>query len=78
MKEPTAKSLILDLASTASGEPLPAQALVQVASVFGISENNVRVVLARLLARGLLERNERGWYSLAGGASAVGARAEGG
>ncbi len=68
---PTAKSLILDLASTADGEPMPAQGLVQVAAVFGISENNVRVALARLLARGLLERNERGRYSLARSASAV-------
>lgn len=71
MREPTAKSLILDLAGAAGGEALPVQTLVQVALVFGISENNVRVVLARLLAGGLLERNERGRYSLARGAAAV-------
>ncbi len=71
VKQPTAKSLILDLASTSGRQPLSASALVQVAAVFGISENNVRVVLARLLARGLLERSKRGLYSLASDASAV-------
>ncbi len=68
----TAKRLILDLASTTGGAPLPVHLLVSIATVFGISENSLRVALARLCARGLLERNERGLYALARGGSALG------
>ena len=65
MPDPTARSLILDLASTADGRALPVRGLVRIAEVFGIGENNVRVALARLLSKGLLQRDERGEYRLA-------------
>src|SRR5438093_11766929 len=66
---PTAKSLILDLLSTLRRGSMPVRALVAAGKFFGIAENNLRVALARLLARGLVERDERGQYR-------VGSRAE--
>ena len=68
---PTAQSLILDMLSTLRGQAMPVSALVDVAEVFGISENNLRVALARLVSRGLVERSDRGWYGIAEAARAV-------
>ena len=68
---PTAKSVILDLLSTLGRRAAPVRALVSAAEVFGIAGNNVRVTLGRLLAEGLVERDERGLYGLGPGASAV-------
>jgi phenylacetic acid degradation operon negative regulatory protein len=68
---PTAKSLILDLLSTARGGAMPVRALVAAAALFEIGENGVRVELARLTARGLVQRNERGQYVLARAAAPV-------
>jgi phenylacetic acid degradation operon negative regulatory protein len=66
----TAKNLILDLLTAASG-PVPVRVPMRVATLFGITENNVRVTLARLLARGLVERDERGQYRISERAAAV-------
>jgi len=44
---------------------------MRVATLFGITENNVRVTLARLLARGVVERDERGRYRISAEASGV-------
>lgn len=68
---PTAKSLILDLLSATGGCAVPVRALVIVAGLFEITDNNVRVALARLLSRRLVERDERGQYRIALGAAAV-------
>ncbi len=68
---PTAQSLVLDMLSTLRGQSMPVSALVAVAEVFDISENNLRVALARLVSRGLVERSDRGWYGLAEAARAV-------
>jgi phenylacetic acid degradation operon negative regulatory protein len=68
---PTAKSLILDLLSTLGSRAAPVRGLVEAASLFGIAGNNVRVTLARLLADGFVERDERGLYRLGHGARAV-------
>jgi phenylacetic acid degradation operon negative regulatory protein len=62
--KPTAKSVILDLLSTLGGRAMPVRALVAAASLFGIGENPLRVALARLLAAGTIERDERGAYRL--------------
>ena len=63
--EPTAKSLILDLLSTLRpGSAMPVGALVEAGSLFGLSGNNVRVSIARLLAGGQIARDERGHYRL--------------
>ncbi len=69
--KPTAQSLILDLLSTLRGRAMPVRALLGVAELFDISANNIRVALARLCSRGVLERNERGCYRLAPGGGAV-------
>jgi phenylacetic acid degradation operon negative regulatory protein len=61
---PTAKSLTLDLLSTLSGGTMPVGALIEAADLFGIQENALRVALARLLAAGQVERDERGRYRL--------------
>lgn len=68
---PTAKSLVLDLLSTARRGAIPVSALVAAGDLFGLAENNVRVALARLVARRLVARDERGAYRLAPAAAAV-------
>ena len=64
----TAQSLILDLLSASLDHSIPVRLLVPAGELFGIKENNIRVVLARLVARGLVVRGERGQYRLAEGA----------
>jgi phenylacetic acid degradation operon negative regulatory protein len=68
---PTAKSLILDLLSTARGGAMPVRALIAAAALFEIGENGVRVELARLSARGLVRRNDRAQYALTRAAAPV-------
>ncbi len=67
----TAKSLTLDLLSTIGDHSMPVRALVAAAGLFDIEENSLRVALARLLASGMVERNERGEYRLGHRAAAV-------
>jgi phenylacetic acid degradation operon negative regulatory protein len=69
--EPTPKSLILDLLSTVSRGSVPVRALIEAGRLFGIEDNPLRVALARLLAAGSVERDERGRYRLAAGAGGV-------
>jgi phenylacetic acid degradation operon negative regulatory protein len=69
--EPTARSLILDLLSTLREGAMPVAALVAAGGLFRIPENRVRVALARLLAAGLIERDERARYRLGAAARAV-------
>lgn len=59
------KSLLLNLLSTLRGRAMPVRALVVAANAFGIAEETLRVALARLLANGLVQRDERGLYRLA-------------
>jgi phenylacetic acid degradation operon negative regulatory protein len=68
---PRARSLILDLLSTLGRRAAPVRALVEAAALFGIAGNNVRVTLARLLASGRVERDERGRYRLGPSARAI-------
>jgi phenylacetic acid degradation operon negative regulatory protein len=71
VREPTAKSLTLDLLSTLRGGSLPVSALVAAAELFGIAENSVRVAVARLLAARVIARDERGRYRLGSAAEPV-------
>ena len=71
---PRAKSLILDLLSSLRRGSMPVRALVAAGDLFGIAGNSVRVALARLLASGLVERDERGRYRLGPGADAMNER----
>ena len=50
---------------------MPVRALVAAAGLFRIQANSLRVGLARLLAAGTLERDERGEYRLGEKAQAV-------
>jgi phenylacetic acid degradation operon negative regulatory protein len=68
---PTARQLVLDLLSTLPHGAMPVRALVASGQLFGIRENSVRVALARLLADGRIERDERGAYRLGPRAAAV-------
>jgi phenylacetic acid degradation operon negative regulatory protein len=68
---PTARTLVLDLLSTLRRGAMPVRALVAAGALFDISENSVRVALARLLADRLIERDERGAYRLGPHAQAV-------
>ncbi len=68
---PTAKSVVLDLLSTMKGGALPVRALVAAGALFGISENSLRVALARLRSSGLVTSDEPGLYRLGASAAAV-------
>lgn len=74
---PSPRSLILDLLSTLRRGAMPVRALVEAGALFGLEGNSVRVALARLLAAGRVERDERGRYRLAPGAAAVAAAVAG-
>jgi phenylacetic acid degradation operon negative regulatory protein len=69
---PTPKSLVLDLLSTVPHSAMPVGALIAAAQLFGVSENNLRVTLARLRATGMIDQDERGRYRLAEQAAPVG------
>lgn len=68
---PTAKSVVLDLLSTLPKGSMPVGTLVAAGALFGLAENAIRVTLTRLLASGLVERDERGQYRLGARAGAV-------
>lgn len=61
---PSPKGLVLDLLSTVRRGSMPVRALVAAGELFGIDENRLRVALTRLLADGLVERDQRGAYRL--------------
>jgi phenylacetic acid degradation operon negative regulatory protein len=68
----SAKSLALDLLSTMPPRyPVAVGALLHGATVLGIGGNSMRVALARLRARGLVESDERGLYRLSSSAEPV-------
>jgi len=68
---PTPKTAILDLLQSVRGGPLPVRALVAAGALLGLEANGVRVALARLVARGLVERAGPGRYRLAAGAQPI-------
>jgi phenylacetic acid degradation operon negative regulatory protein len=71
----SAKSLAIDLLSTMPSHfPVAVGALLRGAAVLGIGENSMRVALARLRARGLVESDERGLYRLSSIAEPVNRR----
>jgi phenylacetic acid degradation operon negative regulatory protein len=74
---PTPRSLILDLLSTLTRGSMPVAALVEAAEIFGLAPGTVRVALARLLASGRIERDERGRYRLGSAAAPIQAVVQG-
>ncbi|MFT5696902.1 MAG: phenylacetic acid degradation operon negative regulatory protein [Myxococcota bacterium] len=68
----SSKSLVIDLLSTMPRHhPVAVGALVRAAALFGVGENSMRVTLARLRSRGLIESDQRGFYRLSRAALAV-------
>lgn len=74
---PSPKSLVLDLLSTLPRGAMPVRALVEAAALFGIESNSLRVALARMLAAGLVERDERGRYRMGRAAGDINAHVTG-
>lgn len=68
---PTPRSLILDLLSTLTQGTMPVAALVEAGALFDLAPGAVRVALARLLAAGRVERDERGRYRLGAAAAPI-------
>lgn len=62
--KPCVKSLVLELLVAKNGVPLQVREAIVACELFGISENNVRVTLARLTIEALLEGAGRGSYQL--------------
>jgi phenylacetic acid degradation operon negative regulatory protein len=60
----TAKRIVLELLSAAPDHESSSAAMVACGALLGISENSVRVTLARLVAAGTLEPTGRGTYRL--------------
>ncbi len=75
--KPSAKSLILDLLQSVRGRSMPVRALIEAGGLFGLAENGVRVALARLASRGLVERDGPGRYRLSSVAQPVSRRVGG-
>jgi phenylacetic acid degradation operon negative regulatory protein len=62
--KPTAKRIILELLSAADDHECGAASLVAAGKLLGVTENNVRVALTRLVADGTVELGSRGVYQL--------------
>jgi phenylacetic acid degradation operon negative regulatory protein len=71
VRQPTPRSLIVDLLSTLRHGSMPVAALVQAGALFGIAEGSMRVALHRLQADGRVESDERGQYRLGAAAAPV-------
>jgi phenylacetic acid degradation operon negative regulatory protein len=67
----SARTFVLDLLMTLRDGSMPVRGLVDAGRLFGIAENSTRVALARLLAVGRIERDERGQYRLGNQSRAV-------
>jgi phenylacetic acid degradation operon negative regulatory protein len=68
--------VVLNLVRVAPRQTLPVSRLLSVAELFGFSANALRVAVARLVADGLLESDERGSYRLGPEAASVQAHVE--
>ncbi|MEE4360096.1 MAG: hypothetical protein V2I63_01080 [Pseudomonadales bacterium] len=68
--------VLLDLLRSVGRRGYRVRFLVETGALFGFTENQVRVTLSRLCARGLVETPERGRYRLAQRTSAVNAFVE--
>lgn len=58
------KHLLLELLLASGEDTLPVSHAVAAGGVFGLSENHVRVTLARLAAQGMAQASERGTWRL--------------
>lgn len=69
--KPRPKSVVLDLLSNLRGHAAPVRFLVAAAEIFDIDSNATRVAITRLLACGLIERDDRGAYRTGAAAAPV-------
>src|SRR4249920_3499024 len=60
----TPRSVILNVVRVAPVPSLPIHRLIAIGELFGFTANALRVAVARLVADGLLESDERGSYRL--------------
>lgn len=67
----TPKHLVLDLLLAVGETALTARDAISAAALFGITENSLRVTLARLSASSLIEASERGTYRLGQAATSL-------
>lgn len=65
------KTVVIDLLSPRGHRPLAVAAIVEACALFGISSNNVRVTLARLVAQQRLQKIAHGEYALSPGAQSL-------
>lgn len=68
---PSAQRFVLDILFATGEQPVPVRALLRAGAPFGLTDNNLRVGVARLCAEGKIERRGRGLYGLAPGAEPV-------
>lgn len=68
------RTIVLELLSATDGGELGVRALSRAAALFGVSDNNLRVTLARLKQEGFVEAVDRGRYRLGPEARAVAER----
>lgn len=68
------RTIVLELLSATDGGELGVKALSRAAALFGVSDNNLRVTLARLKREGFVEAVDRGRYRLGPEAKAVAER----
>lgn len=61
-----ARVLIVDLLTASSGNPVSIKQMVLAAQLFNLSDNSIRVAVARLCHDGLIEAAGRGVYQLTG------------
>lgn len=69
--KPTAKRIVLELLSAADDHESAAASIVGAGKLLGVTENNVRVALTRLVADGTLELTSRGHYKLGAATQAL-------
>ncbi len=65
------KTLVLDLLRVAKPRAIPIRMLLSFGVLFGIKKNAMRVAVARLVRKAMVESDERGWYQLAPGTTAL-------
>jgi phenylacetic acid degradation operon negative regulatory protein len=76
MASVTPRAVVLNVVRVTSEPALPISRLVTIGSLFGFTANALRVAVARLVADGLLESDERGFYRLGSRAAPLQAHVE--
>ena len=61
----TPKHLIVDLLRMAPQRAISSKSLIDTAAIFEFNANAIRVTLTRLVSKGILENDQRGYYRLA-------------